>query len=72
MPASARDSEHGSFSYEGPPPTSGPDGRFEFEVEAGAYELIVLGGPSRPVAPNQTFTATAGQTVDLGDIAVSR
>jgi hypothetical protein len=72
MPARARDDEHGSFSYEGTPPTSGADGRFDFEVEAGDYELIILGGPSRPVSPNKKFTAVSGQTSDLGDIVVSR
>ncbi|HUQ04277.1 MAG TPA: carboxypeptidase-like regulatory domain-containing protein [Kofleriaceae bacterium] len=71
MPARASDDEHGSFSFEGTPPTSDADGRFDFEVEAGDYELIILGGPSRPVAPNKKFTAVGGQTADLGDIVVA-
>jgi hypothetical protein len=71
MPARTSDDEHGSFSYEGTPPSSGADGRFDFEVEAGDYELIILGGPSRPVSPNKRFTAVAGQTSDLGDIVVA-
>jgi len=68
--ARASDDDHGSYSYEGTPPTSGADGRFDFEVEAGNYELIVLGGPSSPVTPNRRFTAQSGQTVDLGDVTV--
>lgn len=71
LPMPARpEGEHGSFSFEGPPPTSGADGRFELEVEAGEYELLVLGGTSGPTA-RKRFTAVSGQTVDLGDVTVS-
>jgi len=72
MPArpEGKDGEHGSFTFEGPPPTSGADGRFDFEVEAGEYELLVLGGAGGPTA-RKRFTATSGQVADLGDITVA-
>lgn len=70
MPARP-DGEHGSFSYEGAPPQSGPDGRFELEVEAGEYQLLVLGGGG-PTGPGKRFTAVSGQTVDLGDVNVPK
>jgi hypothetical protein len=63
------DDEHGQFSVEGPPPQSDADGRFELEVEAGDYQLLVLGGGPRPRTRTK-FTAIAGQIVELGDVEV--
>jgi hypothetical protein len=55
-------------TFEGPPPTSGADGRFELAAAPGERELMVLGGPS--ARTGRRFTVAAGQIVDLGDVAL--
>lgn len=60
--------EHGSFTFEGEPPSTGPDGTFELEVAPGEYELLLIGRPSPRL--DQRFTVTTGQVLDLGTITV--
>jgi carboxypeptidase family protein len=53
---------------EGPPPTSGPDGKFRVEHKAGKVALIVLGGPA-PVT-RKGLVLEPGKTFDVGAIRV--
>lgn len=54
---------------EGPPPTSGPDGKFRIEHKAGPSMLVVLGG-QRPTT-KRGLTLEAGKTFDAGEIRVA-
>ena len=54
---------------EGPPPTSGPDGKFRIEHEAGPSMLVVLGG-QRPTM-KRGLVLEAGKTLDAGEIRVA-
>jgi hypothetical protein len=65
MPARA-EGEHGEFGFEGPPPRTDAAGRFELELDAGDYQLLVLGGATP--APGKRFTVVSGQPLDLGDV----
>jgi hypothetical protein len=49
------------------PPTSGPDGRFQVEGEAGKMMLVVL---SRPPIAKHGLTLEAGKTIDIGDVTL--
>jgi hypothetical protein len=55
-------------SIEGPPPTSGPDGKFRVEHKAGLAAFVVL-VPPRPIV-RKGLTLEAGKTLDLGSIKV--
>jgi hypothetical protein len=55
------------IQIEGPPPTTGPDGKFRLEHRAGTSALIVL--RSRPFI-RRGLVLEAGKTLDLGTIAV--
>lgn len=50
-----------------PPPSSGPDGRFQVEGPPGTRTLVVLGQP--PTAKRGVAVA-AGNTLDVGDVMV--
>jgi hypothetical protein len=54
---------------EGPPPTSGPDGKFRIEHKAGPSMLVVLGG-QRPTT-KRGLVLEAGKTLDAGEIRVA-
>ncbi|HEY5934148.1 MAG TPA: carboxypeptidase regulatory-like domain-containing protein [Kofleriaceae bacterium] len=54
---------------EGPPPTSGPDGKFRIEHKAGPSMLLVLGG-QRPTT-KRGLALEAGKTFDAGEIRVA-
>jgi protocatechuate 3,4-dioxygenase beta subunit len=54
-------------SLSGPPPTSGPDGKFRVEHKAGLAVLIVLGG--KPVT-KRGLKLEAGKTLDVGNVAL--
>ena len=54
---------------EGPPPTSGPDGKFRIEHKAGPSMLLVLGG-QRPTT-KRGLVLEAGKTFDAGEIRVA-
>lgn len=49
------------------PPSSGPDGRFEVEGQAGKRMLVILG---RKPTVKRGLALDAGKTVDLGDVTV--
>jgi hypothetical protein len=51
------------------PPTSGPDGRFQVEGEAGKMMLVVLG---RPPVLEHGLSLEAGKTIDIGDVTVDK
>jgi len=55
-------------SIEGPPPTSGPDGKFRIEHKAGRGTLVVL-TPPRPIT-KRGLALEAGKTLDVGTIRV--
>ncbi len=55
-------------SISGPPPTSGPDGRFRLEHKAGPSALVVL-VPPRPTV-KRGLVLEAGKTLDLGEVRV--
>ena len=50
-----------------PPPTSGPDGRFQVEGAAGMRTLVVLG---RPPTAKRGVSVAGGNTLDVGDVTV--
>jgi hypothetical protein len=54
------------ISLSGPPPTSGPDGRFRVEHKAGKSVLVVMTPPS-PVT-KRGLALEAGKTLDVGTI----
>jgi hypothetical protein len=54
-------------SISGPPPTSGPDGKFRVEHKAGLGVLVVLGG--RPIS-RRGLKLEAGKTLDVGNISL--
>src|SRR5204862_240876 len=56
------------ISLEGPPPTTGPDGKFRLEHRPGISALIVLRQP-RPFT-KRGLVLEAGKTLDLGTLAV--
>ncbi|HSR98463.1 MAG TPA: carboxypeptidase regulatory-like domain-containing protein [Kofleriaceae bacterium] len=56
------------IALEGPPPTTGPDGRFRLEHRPGKSVLIVLRQP-RPFT-RRGLVLEAGKTLDLGAIAL--
>lgn len=51
------------ISLDGPPPTTGPDGKFRIERKAGKAVVVVLGG--RPPV-SKKLTLEAGKTADVG------
>ena len=51
------------------PPTSGPDGRFQVEGEAGKVMLVVLG---RPPMLKHGLSLEAGKTIDIGDVTLDK
>jgi hypothetical protein len=53
---------------EGPPPTSGPDGKFRIERKAGKGVLVVMTPPS-PVT-RRGLVLEAGKTLDVGQVRV--
>ena len=57
-----------SVSLSGPPPTSGPDGRFRIETKAIASALVAM-VPPKPVVKNN-LPLQAGQTYDVGNVVV--
>jgi hypothetical protein len=57
------------ISIEGPPPTSGPDGRFRVEHKAGPSALVILAQP-RPIT-KAGLMLEAGKTLDVGTIEVA-
>jgi hypothetical protein len=54
---------------DGPPPTSGPDGRFRLERKAGKVYLLAL-TPPRPFSKGG-LSLEAGKTLDLGVVEVA-
>lgn len=54
-------------SLEGPPPTTGPDGSFRLETQAGKGVLVVL---MQPVFTKKGLVLEAGKTLDLGTVKV--
>ncbi len=62
--------EHGrlSISIEGPPPQTGPDGRFRIEGKAGPMAIVVL-GPPRPTV-KRGLKLEPGKTLDVGQIVM--
>lgn len=57
-----------SVSIEGPPLTSGPDGKFRIEHKAGMSALVVM-KPPRPIVKNG-LALEAGKSFDVGTIRV--
>ena len=57
-----------SVSMSGPPPTSGPDGRFRLEHKAGPSALVVL-VPPRPTV-KRGLVLEAGKTLDVGEVRI--
>ncbi len=57
-----------SVSLSGPPPTTGPDGRFRVEHKAGPSALVVMLRP-RPTI-KRGLQLEAGKTLDLGEVRV--
>jgi hypothetical protein len=64
--------DHGDGSMriqlDGPPPTTGPDGRFRIEHRAAPCVLVVLRQPSPFL--RRGLALVAGQTLDLGTVTV--
>ena len=58
---------HGSFTMDGPPENTDPDGRFALSLAPGEYSLLAL-RPNASPRTDATFTIVAGQTVDLGEV----
>ena len=56
------------ISMEGPPPTSGPDGKFRLESKPGRHIFVALTQP-RPVT-RRGLALEAGKTLDVGAIGV--
>jgi RNA polymerase sigma-70 factor (ECF subfamily) len=56
-----------SVMLNGPPPTSGPDGRFRVEGAAGKRTLVILG---RPITAKRGVLVAGGTTLDLGDVTI--
>ncbi len=63
------DSGNGSvrLTLEGPPPTTAPDGTFRLEAKPGPTNLIVL---TQPVVTKRGLALQAGQTLDVGAVAL--
>jgi hypothetical protein len=57
-----------SISISGPPPTTGPDGKFRLEHKAGQSALVIL-VPPRPTV-KAGLQLEAGKTLDLGQVRV--
>lgn len=72
MPVTVVDDVGGGLriALEGPPPTSGPDGKFRVEHQAGPSMLVVM-APPRPVT-KRGLALEAGKTLDVGDVRVER
>ncbi len=56
-------------SIEGPPPTSGPDGKFRIERKAGKGTLILLG--MQPPVMKPGLVLEEGKTLDVGAIQIA-
>ena len=56
------------IAMDGPPPTSGPDGKFRVEHKAGAAILVLMTQP-RPTI-KRGLTLEAGKTLDVGAVRV--
>ena len=56
-----------SIALTGPPPSSGPDGRFQVDGKPGKMTLVVLGSPP---TLKTGLPLEAGQTIDVGDVTV--
>ena len=50
-----------------PPPSSGPDGRFQVQGPPGTRTLVILG--RKPTA-KRGLSVAAGNTIDVGDVTV--
>jgi hypothetical protein len=59
-----------SISLTAPPPSSGPDGRFQVDGQPGKKTLVVLGSP--PTVSKTGLPLEAGQTIDVGDVKVTQ
>ena len=59
-----------SIALSAPPPSSGPDGRFEVDGQPGKKTLVVLGSPS--TVGKTGMPLEAGQTIDVGDVTVTQ
>ncbi|HEU0037180.1 MAG TPA: carboxypeptidase-like regulatory domain-containing protein [Kofleriaceae bacterium] len=57
------------ISLEGPPPTSGPDGKFRIEHAAGPVMVVVM-TPPRPVT-KRGLTLEPGKTLDVGTLQLA-
>jgi protocatechuate 3,4-dioxygenase beta subunit len=57
-----------SVTMSGPPPTSGPDGRFRLEHKAGPSALVVL-VPPRPTV-KRGLMLEPGKTLDVGEVRI--
>jgi protocatechuate 3,4-dioxygenase beta subunit len=57
------------IQLDGPPPTSGPDGSFRVEHEAGPVALVVL-NPGGPPTVQRGLTLEAGKTLDVGTVRI--
>lgn len=55
-------------SLSGPPPTSGPDGKFRVEHKAGKAMLVVMTPPSPVTKPG--LALEAGKTLDVGPVRI--
>jgi Carboxypeptidase regulatory-like domain len=56
------------IAISGPPPTSGPDGKFRVEHKAGPSALVVL-VPPQPIT-KRGLMLEAGKTLDVGEVRV--
>jgi hypothetical protein len=53
--------------FEGPPPTTGPDGTFRVEAKAGKHILLVM---TPPPMERRKITLEAGKTFDAGTLVI--
>jgi protocatechuate 3,4-dioxygenase beta subunit len=58
-----------ALSLDGPPPATGPDGKFRIERKAGKAMVVVM-TPPRPVA-KRGLVLEAGKTTDLGNVQIA-
>ena len=56
-----------SVHLDEPPPSSGPDGRFQVQGPPGMRTLVILG---RPITAKRGVSVTSGETVELGDVTI--
>lgn len=70
VPVTVAEQEGGmvKLSISGPPPTSGPDGRFRLEHKAGTSALVVM-VPPQPIM-KRGLVLEPGKTLDVGEVRV--